>query len=75
MVCLIFYGLGERGDSASGFGLGCLLERILGILRGRLWVWALCILDLCGGSGLERCIWNFLSWVGFVVGGREFGVW
>ena len=47
-----FYGLGGRGESATGFVLGCLLGKRLGILRVRLWVWALYVLDFCRGSGL-----------------------
>ena len=59
-------GFGERGDSASGFGPGCLLERRLGVLIGRLWVWALYVLDCCGGFGLDMWTCNF-CWGGLVL--------
>ena len=70
MVCSGFYGFGGRGYSASGFGLGCLLVRIPGILVERLRVLALCVLDFCGGGvGFEIWIWIFLlGWVDFVRG-------
>ena len=54
-----FYGLGDRGGSADGFVLVCLLVKRLGILRGKFLVWALCVMVI-GGFGLKTLIWKFL---------------
>ena len=56
LVCSRFYSLEERGDSAYGLGLGCLLERRPEIMIGRIWVQALWVLDCCVGFGLEMWI-------------------
>ena len=50
------YGYGESCNSETGFGLGCLLGKRLGLLIGRIWVQALCVTDCFWGFGLEMWI-------------------
>ena len=66
MICSRFCGLGGIGEYVTVFGLVCILEKNQGILRGGLWVRDLCVLDCCGGVGLEMLIWNFFCWGGLV---------
>ena len=61
MICLSFCGLGERGDSSVRFGLGCLLERRLGILIGRPLDQDLYDMDCCEVFGLEMWIQHFFG--------------
>ena len=67
----MFNGLGERRDSEARLVLGCLPEKRLEILRGRLWVRSFCVMGYCGEFGLEMWILLFFVWVGWFCSGRE----